>query len=79
MNNKQIESLKQGKVSLALKLKRQHSAGLMGDITLYKSYSEGNVYLAFIHSFLEVLLIECRIKTKTKAMKVTNHSKRKHR
>lgn len=41
MNNKQIGSLKQGKVSLALKLKKQHAAGLKGDIVLYKSYSEG--------------------------------------
>ncbi|KAL9971414.1 hypothetical protein ACROYT_G023934 [Oculina patagonica] len=40
MNNKQIESFKQGKVSLALKLKKQHAAGLKGDIVLYKSYSE---------------------------------------
>lgn len=41
LNNKQIESLKQGKISFALKLKRQQAAGLKGDIVLYKSYSEG--------------------------------------
>lgn len=43
MNNKQIESVVQGKVSLALKFKRQHAAGLKGEIVLYKSYSEGKV------------------------------------
>ena len=41
MTTKQIQSLKQGQLSLALKLKRQHTAGLVGDISLYKSYSEG--------------------------------------
>ena len=41
MNNKQIEPLKQGKISFELKLKRQQAAGLKGDIVLYKSYSEG--------------------------------------
>lgn len=40
LNNKQIESLKQGKISFELKLKRQQAAGLKGDIVLYKSYSE---------------------------------------
>jgi len=41
LNNKQIESIKQGKISFALKLKRQQATGLKGDIVLYKSYSEG--------------------------------------
>lgn len=41
LNNKQIESLKQGKISFALTLRRQQAAGLKGDIVLYKSYSEG--------------------------------------
>jgi len=40
LNNKQIDSLRQGKVSLVLKLKRQHTAGLVGDISFYKSFSE---------------------------------------
>lgn len=43
MNNKQIESVVQGKVSLALNFKRQHSAGLKGEIVLYKSYTEGKI------------------------------------
>ena len=43
LNNKQIESLKQGQISFALKLKRQQAAGLEGDIVLYKSYSEGKL------------------------------------
>ncbi|KAM7425845.1 hypothetical protein ABFA07_022776 [Porites harrisoni] len=40
LNNKQIESLKRGKLSFMLKLKKQNAAALVGDITLYKSYSE---------------------------------------
>lgn len=43
MNNKQIESLKQGQISLALKLKKQHATGLEGRVVLYKSYSEGEL------------------------------------
>ena len=43
MTTKQIQSLKQGQLSLALKLKRQHTAGLVGAISLYKSYSEGKL------------------------------------
>ena len=41
MTTTQIQSLKLGQLSLALKLKRQHTAGLVGAISLYKSYSEG--------------------------------------
>lgn len=41
MTSKQIQSLKQEKLSLLLKLKRQHTAGLLGDIKIYKAYSDG--------------------------------------
>ncbi|KAK2547934.1 Chordin [Acropora cervicornis] len=40
MTSKQIQSLKQEKLSLLLKLKRQHTAGLLGDIKIYKAYSD---------------------------------------
>ena len=43
LNNKQIESIKQGKISFSLTFKRQQAAGLKGDIILSKSYSEGKL------------------------------------
>lgn len=41
MTSKQVQSLKQEKLRLLLKLKRQNTAGLVGDIKLYKAYSDG--------------------------------------
>ena len=43
MTPKQIQSLKQEKLSFLLKLKRKNTAGLVGDISMYKAYSEGKL------------------------------------
>lgn len=57
MNSKQIQSLKQGRLSLVLKLKKQQTAGLVGDISVYESYSEGEsiTYSVNYHELLYLL------------------------
>ena len=60
LSKKNIESFKQGQVSMELKLKRQQNAvGLTGDIIKYDSYSQG----MFLKQMLET--------TQTKTAKVT--------
>ncbi|XP_068753523.1 chordin-like isoform X1 [Montipora capricornis] len=49
MTPKQIQSLKQEKLSFLLKLKRKNTAGLVGDISMYKAYSE-EAYEALLQS-----------------------------
>lgn len=52
LSKKNIESFKQGQVSMELKLKRQQNAvGLTGDIINYDSYSQG----MFLKQMLETL------------------------
>ena len=52
LSKKNIESFKQGQVSMELKLKRQQNAvGFTGDIIKYDSYSQG----MFLKQMLETL------------------------
>lgn len=58
MNSKQIQSLKQGRLSLVLKLKKQSTAGLVGDISVYESYSEGEIITYSVNYYESFYLLQ---------------------